>query len=516
MSPSQAAGPNDRASRAAIGQAFRAGVESRLGVDLRALAAFRIALGLIILGDLLLLRLPGLRTFYTDDGTLPRAALAEFYPTLEVFSLHALSGSLWWQGLLLAVAAVAAGCLFVGYRTTAATIVSTLLLASLQARNPYVLNGGDTILLSVVLLGIFLPLGARWSIDARRGRPGLGPGPGSGPEPADRSASNRVSSVATATILVHFAAIYAVNGALKYRSDSWMSGTAVQHIFQLEQYVVLLGPYVAEFSALLAAANWGWTALLTASPLLLVFTGRLRLALAAAFVGAQLGLAATMRLGAFPFVMVAVLLLFLPSSVWDRLEGVVEPSVPQRILESADAAPDRSTAVLRRCPFAVRRAGRVAVSVLLIGSLLALLGWQAAGLGVVDATASGVVEEDVEEVNWGFFAPNPPQGYWWYAWEADLESGATVGTLTDESGAIDRPPDAADRYPTTLWQRYGSELRYAPESRYEPLADYYCDRVRPDADSAPETVRVYRLEQPVTADGPTGDLEIHERIEYAC
>ncbi|WP_241431936.1 hypothetical protein [Natrialba chahannaoensis] len=41
-------------------------LESRLGIDLRALAAFRIGLGLVLLIDLLTLRLPGLRTFYTD------------------------------------------------------------------------------------------------------------------------------------------------------------------------------------------------------------------------------------------------------------------------------------------------------------------------------------------------------------------------------------------------------------------------------------------------------------------
>ncbi len=385
--------------------------------------------------------------------------------------------------------------------------MSAVLLASLFARNPYVLNGGDTIMLSVLALGLFLPLGARWSLDAHRcgGR-------------QTECRTDRVCTVATAVILVHFVGIYAVNGVLKFRSDSWMTGTAVQRIFHLEQYVVLVGPFLTEFSALLTAANLAWVALLTVSPLLILATGRLRLALAGAFICAQLGLGVTMRLGAFPFVMVAILLLYLPPEVWDRLEDALETYVPARYraLESIPMI-ERPTSSAR-IPAPIRRAGRIAVAVALICGLVAVLSWQAVALGFLETPepASAALEDDIEGASWAFFAPNPPEGYWWYAWEADLESGETVGTLTDESGAIDRPPDAADRYPSVLWKRYGSELRYAPASQYEPLAAYYCEQVTMNADSTPEMVTVFKLEQPVDADGPTGGLEVDDRLEYVC
>ncbi|MFC6769817.1 HTTM domain-containing protein, partial [Natrinema soli] len=120
---------------------LRAFGRSRLGIDPRALAAFRIGLGLVVLCDLLFLRVPGLGTFYTDEGVLPRSALAEASPTLATWSLHALSGSVWLQALLVSIAGGAAACLLVGYRHRLAAVVSALLLASLFARNPSLVNG---------------------------------------------------------------------------------------------------------------------------------------------------------------------------------------------------------------------------------------------------------------------------------------------------------------------------------------------------------------------------------------
>ena len=72
--------------------------------------------------------------------------------------------------VLLAVA------LLVGYRTRLATIGSWILLASIHVRLPVVINAGDTLLRVLLFWSIFLPLGAMWSVDARRGRPVAAPG----------------------------------------------------------------------------------------------------------------------------------------------------------------------------------------------------------------------------------------------------------------------------------------------------------------------------------------------------
>ena len=134
------------------------------GIDLRTLALYRVCLALIIIMDLVA-RARDLTAHYSDEGVLPRAALlgdiGQWAP-----SLHLISGSPKIQALLFMLAGVVALALLVGYRTRAATILSWLLLLSLQARNPAIMQGGDMLLYLLLFWGIFLPLDARFSVDA--------------------------------------------------------------------------------------------------------------------------------------------------------------------------------------------------------------------------------------------------------------------------------------------------------------------------------------------------------------
>ncbi|WP_137288875.1 HTTM domain-containing protein [Natronorubrum halophilum] len=509
MSASRPGSSTDRDRRTVVLDLAREAVGPRLGIDRRALGAFRIALGLVLLVDLLVLRVPGLVTFYTDDGVFPRSTLAEAYPTIAPGSIHAVSGSAWFQGVLFAIAGAFAVLLLVGYRTRVATLCSFVLLASLHARNPHVINGGDTILLSFLLFGLFLPLSARWSLDARRRSVRRR----SARYDAERG--NRVLSVATAAILLNVVLVYATNGLFKTESELWMNGGAVRHIFHLEQYLVLLGPSLAEYPTLLTAANWFWVVLLGVSPLLVVLTGRLRLALVAAFVAAHLGMAATMRLGAFPFVMVAGLILFLPPHVWDRLERIVSDLDLERVskpIGGDGAGSERTTSAGTSALVTprTRRGARVIGSGVVACAFVSILVWQAVGIGLVD-TPSGL-DSEVEDASWAFFAPNPPTAHSWYAVEAERESGETIDGLGGGEARLDRPPDAAETYPSTLWKRYGMSVRYADETQYEPAAAYLCERLDGDV----ERLTVYLVEQPVSPDGPVGEPTAHGRIEYDC
>ncbi|EMA63664.1 HTTM domain protein [Halorubrum lipolyticum DSM 21995] len=522
-----------------------------LGVDPRALGAFRIAVALVLLWDLLVYRLPGVSAFYTDDGVLPRSTLAEAYPLLETVSIHALSGSARVQTGLLAIAACAAVCLLVGYRTRAATGVSLVLLASLYARNPYVLNGGNTILVVLLLLSLSLPLDARWSLGAGRRGGDTDRGDaereaddtdrsdaeGSEADEPDGGADPRLCSVGTAVTLLTLVSIYTANAVSKYRSDTWMSGGAVPQIFQLEEFVVRLGPFVSEHTVVLEAINWLWIALLSASVLLVVATGRLRAAGALAFVSAHLGMAATMRLGVFPFVMIAVLLLFLPPGVWTLVEAATptlrgpshraeaDPTYrsdggsatgPDRGDGELATGPDRGDGELATesaspTPSRARRGVRAGATLLLVGFFLALVWWQAAGVGLVDLPASESGGE-LSEVSWSFFAPNPPDASGWYVLRGTLESGDAIDVRDGRAATYDRPPDAAETYPTTLWHQFGFRMKNAGESQYRPLAAYVCER----SDRSVASVTVFHVEQPVGPNGPVGEPEAEERTRVAC
>ncbi|EMA59039.1 HTTM domain protein [Halorubrum kocurii JCM 14978] len=496
-----------------------------LGIDPRALGAFRIALALFLLGDLLVYRLPAVRAFYTDEGVLPRSTLAEIYPQLESLSIHAVSGSAWVQTGLLAVAVGAAVCFLVGYRTRASTGVSLVLLASLYARNPYVINGGNTILVVFLFISLFLPLDARCAPGAgrRSGRTDRNDVDRRGADEREGVAP-RVCSVGTAVTLLTLVSIYAANAVSKYRSDAWMSGVAVPRIFQLEEFIVGVGPFVSEHAVVLATINWLWIALLSASALLIAATGWLRAAVALAFVSAHLGMAVTMRLGVFPFVMASVLLLFLPPGVWDlveaatsKLHGASRPAErPYRSDGGNATEADRSdggkaTETASPIPSRVRRGIRVGATLLLAGSFLALVWWQAAGVGLVDLPASESTG-DLSEVSWSFFAPNPPDASNWYVVRGTLESGDSIDMRDGEAVTYDRPPDAAETYPSVLWHQFGFRMKNAGESRYRPVAAYACER----SDRSLASVTVFRVEQSVDPNGPVGEPEPEAQIRTAC
>ena len=131
------------------------------GIDLRSLALFRICLGLIILIDLLT-RLPDLNTFYTDAGLLPRAALVG---QPQLISAHLMNGTVWFQAVLFLIQGVCAVGLLVGYRTRLMTWLSWVLMVSLHWRFRSILGGGDEYLRYLLFWSVFLPLGARWSVD---------------------------------------------------------------------------------------------------------------------------------------------------------------------------------------------------------------------------------------------------------------------------------------------------------------------------------------------------------------
>ncbi|MFC3478256.1 HTTM domain-containing protein [Halobacterium litoreum] len=452
---------------------FRTAVARRVGVDARALAALRVALGVLLLADLAF-RARHLVAFYTNRGVLPVAALRGEYAAFAEFSLHA-AGGVGVQAALFALAAVAALAVLAGYHTRLAVVASLVLLASLHARNPVVLSAGDSLLRRLLLWSVFLPLGARWSVDARRG--------------ARRD--GHVASAATAGLLVQVVVVYAVNAVVKLRGDAWLGGDAIRYVFGLGGYTTAFGAVLADFPAVLGALSHGWLALLVASPLLLVVVGRARTALAAAFAVAHLGMAATMHLGLFPFISAAALIPLFPPAVWDRLP---EPSrsptaVLDDVLPAVSAPRGVSAPGLRRT---VSVAGRALAAALLVGVLV----WNAAALGYADVPgASGV---DPGEHRWDMFAPEPRHAYVEYDATGTLASGERVDPM-------------ARGFDGMRWRTYLFTLQQpGSEALADDFAGYLCER-----DGRLASVDVDYVEYTVRLDAPDEGVR-RDLVEQSC
>ncbi|WP_440766436.1 HTTM domain-containing protein [Natronorubrum sp. DTA7] len=492
-------------------------VRSRFEIDTRALAALRIALGLIILVDLLH-RARDMRYFYTDDGVYPVALYEATSSLYDGYSLHGLSGELWFQQLLFAVAAAFAIALILGYRTRLVALVSLLLLVSLQVRNPLVLNGADRLLRVLLLVAVLVPLGERWSIDAlRRG-----------------TARTTVVGFTTAALLVQPIAVLTQNAILKHGGDTWFAGEAIGIALANDVMTIYLGNHLGKYPALLEALNWIWVTLLTGSVVfLLCTTGRLRAVFALAYIGAFLGMLPVMSVGLFPLVLIAAVLPFLTAPFWDSAASLI-PSRPliDRLPTASHLGPIGRPPVERRVLDALLRRGhesitsfavtygrslKTVVGVIFLVWILAFSASHATGMAVPDEMESNLPDEQ----RWGLYTPDPSQSYSWYAAEAETKDGATFNAFNGEAVVSDRPPDASQEYETFRHRKYMESVRNSAGNEPTEMisgeyANWVCDQLSPYLGDDLETVTIHRFIQQSPVDGEYEEPRQITLVEQRC
>lgn len=452
----------------------RAGVRERVAIDTRALGAFRIGLGTLLVLDILL-RARDLRAHYSDSGVFPRPAAIRLYDPLSV---HLAVGDVPALAVLFALQALVAVVFLVGYRTRLATLVTWVLWLSLHARFPLVLNGGDTLIRLSLFWSLFVPLGARFSVDAlHREAP---------PE--------TVTSLGTAALLAQVVFMYGTNVALKHMGVVWRAGDGLTYTLQLGHFTTPFGEWLSALPLVTTALGYVVYVLWTLSPGLLLLTGWKRAALAAAFAAMHVGMALSMHLGLFPFVVVTTLLLFLPTPVWDRLlpaerVGWLRERVQAVGLESR----------LRRLylpvqpPVAVERhrdalwvlaAVVIVVSVLFVGLYNVQVLTNRADVGPQD-TVPEPLETYGERAHltqhWTMFAPDPLRETGWYVLPGTLTNGTTVDVARGGPVTAERPEELSDdlaaQYPNQRWRKYTSNLLEPGHGAERRLfLEYHCER----------------------------------------
>ena len=258
-------------------------------------------------------RWPDLTAHYSDAGVLPRSITPIYVP----LPLHSLGGSAAYEGFLFVLAGAVAVALLLGYRTTLATLFSWLLLLSLHARNPLVLHAGDLLQRMLLFWSMFLPLGACWSLDARRAAPIRG----------------SVCSVATAALMLQVVFVYWFGLAARTHPAWWGDGTAVADALSLDFYATPLGVWRGGLPpALLRFATLATVVVEGGGPLLLLLsggTGRLRTAVVFLLIAFHVMLGLFLRLGTFPLACVVAWLPFLAASFWDGLRRLAKRRSPE-------------------------------------------------------------------------------------------------------------------------------------------------------------------------------------------
>ncbi len=469
----------------------------RFSIDTRALAALRIAIGAIILADLAF-RASDLGLFYTGPGLYPLDVHGAVYGSAGTYSLYALSDALRVQATLFLVAGCFAFAFLVGYRTRFVGAVSLVFLLSLHVRNPAVLNGGDRLLWVLLLLGLLTPLGERWSIDS-----------------LCRSGSVRETAlgVGTVALLIQPLVVFTSNAIRKARGEHWFAGDALSIALANDAMTRSTADLLSGVPPLVTGLNYVWVALLAGSvPLLFGTSGRIRTLTVSAYLAAFAGMAATMTVGLFPFVLAASVLPFLPASAWDRLERRVPtrriadrtrhpPFDPERSFEGPSRIGDRPRSVPGR---PLGRSSTAAVRPLLLSAVaVVVLLWLLtfAAFGVVDREPPPPLDADaLDQQGWGLYAPDPGDSYSRYVLEAELESGDRIDALDGGPVRYDRPPDDGARHRSFMQTVAASADGSVDRAVADRYARWACERAGTHAADV-ERVTLLRLRHTGLPDG---------------
>jgi hypothetical protein len=316
---------------AAVARRLAAALRSMATADPRTLGLFRIAVALLLLADLVK-RAWSRDLWYSETGLFTVAGQVDEARRIGFWSV------LWYVTSDAAVTAlfVAAGVIYigllVGYRTKVFQALALFSVVSLQARVSWLCNGGDFVLCSLLWWTLFLPLGRRFSVDARRATGASPTGP--------------VVSAAMVVCLVQLALIYLLN-ALHKSGETWQKGTAVHYVLQQERVMTWLGLWAREhlpFGLTRALSHGVWW-LELALPLLILSpfwkTECRRLAIAG-ILTLHVGLALFANFGVFSAVMCVFAMLLWTAPDWDALEAWVRPRFPALAARLAPAAAQAS------------------------------------------------------------------------------------------------------------------------------------------------------------------------------
>lgn len=282
-------------------------------IDLRSLALFRIALSLLLIVDLWS-RSTSLEAHYSDMGVLPRDVLMYVDSPWRI-SVHLFNGTWVFQALLFVIAALVAVALMIGYRSRLMTVLSWFLLLSLHNRNPLLLQASDNLLLMLLFWSMFLPLGARYSMDMALA------GVAKDHERGGERGGHALLTVASVAILLQVMLVYFF-GALHQYGTEWIpDGTALYFAFHVDIFATPLAIWLRHFPGLLQVLTYMVWVLELVGPILVfipVFTYYLRFVVISGLCALQLGLLLCMDLGLHPWVGMTALLLFIPAGFWRR------------------------------------------------------------------------------------------------------------------------------------------------------------------------------------------------------
>lgn len=476
------------------------------GIDLRTLGLFRAALGTVLFWNLCRLY-PDITAFYSDFGVMPRSWMIEA-DSSDRISLYFLNGSTWFTAILLTVQVVFALMYAVGYRTRLANFVSFVLWGSLCNRNTLLLIGGDLLMCCLLFWSMFLPVAARFSVDAGRA---------ANPPPR----RNLHLSWASLGMLIQVMSVYFYSAILKSDPEWMRDSSAVYYALQLDRYATPFGQWLLGFPLLLKGlTDFVWWLemigpLLIFSPLLL---RPLRFAMMISFMLMHIGFILCLEIGHFPYVSLCSLSIFLGGWFWDWLEHRRKfPSAPAPAV-GLGGGPQIQWEVSARWQWFAA------------GMIVAVACWNLATIKVLPPATYDQLNPLLRMLRidqyWNMFAPSPLKEDGWMVIPGRLANGTEIDLLHPDRGAPDfgKPYQYSQTHENIRWHTYRGRLYEKEFSKHRQyFAKYLCrswnvDKVgdSPLRDQRLMSFRIIYVVEPTLPDYRTPEVRQVELWEHHC
>ena len=363
--------------------------------------------------------------------------LTKYLPDASHWCLHLMGGSVAFQSVFMLIGIGAGLAVILGWHTRWSMVLAWVLTVSLQNRNPVILYGGDAVLRMMTFWCLFMPMGACWSLDAKR---------------SPVQTSNPHLSMASLAALMQIAFIYCFGALLKTGNDWTRDGTAVYNALMASQFVRTPGLWLLPHEDLCKFLTFGvwWLELL--GPFIAFIPWRSawwRILVILSMWLMHAGFATCLRIGYFGTIMMMIWLLFVPSLAWDalakrwpRLGTTFQPS---------NAPP---------WPWQ-----RIALESFLGFCLVIVTLWNLWTFNPVrwklgpSPILNGIAQALRLDQNWSMFAPSSATDDGWMILDAELYDDSHIDLLrAGQPLTFDKPRRISSEYPDWKWHKFEVNL----------------------------------------------------------
>jgi hypothetical protein len=451
-------------------------LEHVVSLDLRALGIFRILMGIILVIDFLD-RLKDAKLFYSNDGIPSLMNFPTSILTTSSFSINNLNGSTEFQILVIFIALIIALLFLAGYKTRLMTILAWIFVVSIQNRNFIILQGGDDYIRLLLFWSIFLPLGAKFSVDSLM---------------TDiKYKTNQYISPANIGYIFQIFFLYFFAALLKNNPIWNVDFTAIYYSLRIDIFVTPIGKFMYQFRELLQPLTMFvyYLELFVGFIILFPFYNYIFRTIAVILIiGLHIGIGTTLDIGHFPWVAIVAAIGLMPTETMDLLVRWLEKLLKKARLDFSFISSffkkrfefDHSKAKIKKPNHKLNNFVNLAVAVIIFTITIFSYAWNTNNLRNTIPLSSEIRNVMLFfrlDQNWGMFAPFPFMDDGWYVLIGEDTNGKVISLFgKNQKTSIDKKPENYyNEFPNERWRKFMTNLWYVSYHSYrERLLEFQC------------------------------------------